>query len=127
VTSIIESFLKMNIKGRIGAFVGIVASISGIILWVISNFFNPYVVGISKETIPITFTFLGLPAILGFIASLYGTKGLMYVVFIGSLPLSLYLAGTPGIFRFFLFVSLGYLVSAILLTMNKENKNQKTS
>jgi len=116
VTSIIESFQKMNMIGRIGAFVGIVASVSGIILWVIPNIFN--------EAIPITFVGLGLPAILGFIASLYGTSWLMYVVFIGSLPLSLYVAMTPSIFRFFLLVSLGYLASAILLTMDKRNQNK---
>lgn len=99
--------------GRIGAFVGFVASLSGIILWTIPNIFI--------NLIPITFVGLGLPAILGLIASLYGTTWLMYVVFIYSLPLSLYVAMTPSIFRFFLFVSLGYLASAVLLTMDKRN------
>lgn len=120
MTSIIESFQKMSRKGRVGTVVGIVASISGIILWVIMNFFNPYSTeGINEATIKITFIGLGLPAISGFIASVFRIKWLMYTVFIVSLPLSMYLAGTPSIFKYFLLVSLCYLVSAILITMDK--------
>lgn len=102
-----------------GAFVGILASLSGILLWVILIFFNPYVGGLpGAATILLTFIGLGLPAIIGFLSSMFKIKYLMYISFISSLPASLYLAGTPSIFRFFIVISLGYLVSAILLTIN---------
>jgi len=124
VTNVIEFFQKMNTKGRIGIFVGIVASVSGIILWVILNFFNPYSAeGISDATIKVTFIGLGLPGIIGFGASAFRIKWLMYTVFIVSLPLSMYLAGTPSIFKLFLLVSVCYLVSAILITTDKKNKD----
>jgi len=117
VTTIINFFQKMNRKDQIGTVVGIVASTSGIILWAILNFFNPYSTkGITEAMIKITFMGLGLPAISGLVASVFKIKWLMYAVFIASLPLSLYLAGTPSIFKLFLLVSLFYLVSAILLT-----------
>jgi len=115
----------MNIIGRIGVFVGIVAAVSGLVLSVILGLFNPYVGGIAKEAIPVAFIGLGLPAILGFIASLYGTTWLMYVVFIYTLPVSLYLAATPGIFRFFIFVTFGYLLAAISLSMDKKIRKKK--
>ena len=126
MTNIIKSFHEMNIIGRIGVFVGLVAAVSGLILSVILGLFNPYVGGIAKEVIPVAFIGLGLPAVLGFIASLYGTTWLMYVVFIYTLPVSLYLAGTPGIFRFFILVTFGYLLAAISLSMDKKirSKNQ---
>lgn len=124
MTSVIEFFQKMNTIGRIGIFVGIVASVSGIILWAILNFFNPYSAeGISDATVKITFLGLGLPAIFGFGASVFRIKWLMYTVFIVSLPLSMYLAGTPSIFKLFLLVSVCYLVSAILMKTDKKNKD----
>ena len=107
-------------KDQIGTVVGIVGSVSGFLLWAILNFFNPYSTeGITEATIEITFWGLGLPAISGVVASVFRIKWLMYVVFIVSLPLSLYLAGTPSIFKLFLLISLSYLVSAILITMDK--------
>ncbi|AFL99343.1 hypothetical protein Desde_0907 [Desulfitobacterium dehalogenans ATCC 51507] len=114
--SLINSFQKMNRIGRVGAFIGLAASVSGIILWAILNIF--------KEVLPITFVGLGLPAILGLVASIYGVIWLMYVVFIYSLPLSLYLVMTPSAFRPFLLVSLGYLASAILLTLDRRARDK---
>lgn len=123
LTSSIESFQKMSRKDRVGTFVGIVASISGIMLWTIMNFFNPYSTeGINEGTIKVTLIGLGLPAISGFLASAFRIKWLMYTVFIVSLPLSIFLAGTPSIFKLFLLVSLCYLISAILITMGKKDK-----
>ncbi|WP_242831336.1 hypothetical protein [Desulfitobacterium dehalogenans] len=116
VISLINSFQKMNRIGRVGAFIGLAASVSGIILWAILNIF--------KEVLPITFVGLGLPAILGLVASIYGVIWLMYVVFIYSLPLSLYLVMTPSAFRPFLLVSLGYLASAILLTLDRRARDK---
>lgn len=123
VTSNIKFFQKMNRKDQIGIAVGIVASIGGIILWLILNFFNPYSTeGITEGTIKITFMGLGLPAISGLVAAVFRIKWLMYAVFIGSLPLSLYLAGTPSIYKLFLLVSLSYLISAILITKYKNEE-----
>lgn len=119
----IQSFREMTIIGRVGVLVGIVASVSGIALSVILCLLNPYVGGIAKETIPVALFGLGLPALMVGVASLYGMFWLSCVAFIYSLPLSLYLAGTPGLFRFFLPVSIGYLILAITLRVDQKLKN----
>lgn len=119
MTRSIEFFQKINKKERIGTVVGIVASVSGIILWVIMNFFNPYSTSSITEVTIRTFWGLGLPAICGLVASVFRIKWLIYIAFIVSLPLSLYLAGTPSIFKLFLLISLSYLVSAILRTKKR--------
>ncbi|WP_172625544.1 hypothetical protein [Desulfitobacterium sp. LBE] len=119
----IQSFREMTIIGRVGVLVGIVASVSGIALSVILCLFNPYVGGIAKETIPVALFGLGLPALMVGVASLYGMFWLSCVAFIYSLPLSLYLAGTPGLFRFFLPVSIGYLILAITLRVDQKLRN----
>ncbi|MEA5023361.1 hypothetical protein SDC9_35665 [bioreactor metagenome] len=112
------SFQSLNRIGRVGIFIDIAATVSGIIvfilwaLWAIQYTFN--------ETIPIIFIGFGLPVILGLVASFYGIIWLMYGVFVYSLPLSLYAAMTPSVLRFFLLVSLGYLASAILLTLDRK-------
>lgn len=114
---------NINRNGRVGAIVGFGASISGIALWIVLIYFNPYAGGIIAKDV-FSRTLLGLlsPAIIGMIGSAVRIKWLMYAVFIVSLPLSLYLAGTPGIFKYFFLVSLGYLLSAVLITMGKKNK-----
>lgn len=115
--SITDSLKITNKKDKIGMLIGIAASLSGTLLWAMLNFFNPYSpVGSAKETIIRTFIGLCVPAFCEFYALIFRAKRLMYTAFIVSLPLSLYLAATPSIFKLFLLVSLGYLVSAILIT-----------
>ena len=118
-----NSFLEsMTRKGRIGAIVGFVASICGIVLWIGLIYFNPYSSqGIDEDVTIRTFFGLGLPAIIGMIGSVFRIRWLMYAVFIVSLPLSLYLVGTPGIFKLFFLASSGYLLSALLITVGKKN------
>lgn len=122
MAKIIESFQRMNMKGRIGVVIGIVASISTLVLFIIMNFFNPYTSTSPNDVLLSTFCGLGLPAILALVAALDRKAWLMYVVFIGSLPLSFYLAGTPSIFRYFILFSLGYLIAAIFLTIDRKKE-----
>lgn len=128
---IVSYVLKMSKRERIGSGLGIISSISGVILWVILNFLNPYSSeGSIEATIRITFMWLGLPAICGLVASVFRIKWLMYTTFIVSLPFSSYMAATPSIFKLFILVSLCYLVSAVLMirrvTKVKENKDTPT-
>jgi len=109
-------------SSNIATVVGLVASLCGIILWVILNFFNPYsAAGITQETIIVTFIGLGLPAIIGLVGSVLRKEWLMYLVSVISLPLSAFLSGSPSIFKLFILVTMSYLVSAILFTRDKRN------
>ena len=120
MTSIFHQNMKR--KEQIGSIVGLFASIGGITLWIILIYFNPYSSGgIAEDVMIRTFFGLLLPSIIGTIGSAFRIRWLMYVVFIVSLPLNLYLAGTPGIFKLFLIVSLGYLLSAILISIEKKD------
>lgn len=119
MTSFIEVIQGPNRKSLIGTVVGTIASISSIVLLtiLIINLYSTD--GITEKTIIITCIGLGLPAISGLVAALFRIKWLMFTVFIGSLPLGWYLTGTDGPLRLYILVSLCYLLSAILLTMDK--------
>ena len=95
--------------------IGLVAAIGSIILWIILNFFNPYSYQASYDTTFITLFMLVLPAFAA-IFSYYRSKTIfMLIAFIWSLPLSLYLLMTPGIFLLFGITSFTYLISYILM------------
>ncbi|MEH7435875.1 hypothetical protein V7182_00135 [Neobacillus drentensis] len=95
--------------------IGLVAAIISIILWFILNFFNPYSNQASNDTTFITLFMLVLPAFAA-IFSYYRSKTIfMLIAFIWSLPLSLYLLMTPGIFLLFGITSFTYLISFILM------------
>ncbi|WML58515.1 hypothetical protein [Neobacillus sp. PS2-9] len=95
--------------------IGLVAAIVSIILWLILNFFNPYSNQASNDTTFITLFMLVFPALVA-IFSYYRSKTIfMLIAFIWSLPLSLYLLMTPGIFLLFGITSFTYLISYILM------------
>ena len=119
--------LKSSSMSMASAFFGVIASLGSIFLWIVFLFVNPYSdAGISGVTYGIAFAMLSL-AVLGIVASLKSRAYLMYLVFLGSLPAGLYFLLTPGVFRWFgLFCAL-YLVSAIVMTVDKvvRGLNQK--
>ncbi|MCK1998636.1 hypothetical protein MPH47_15635 [Psychrobacillus psychrodurans] len=94
---------------------GLVAAIISIVLWMLLNFFNPYSNGTSNDTTLITLFMLVLPATLAIISSFTARKSLMLIAFIWSLPISLYMLMTPGIFLLFGITSFCYLLSYILM------------
>lgn len=106
---------------------GLLAGISSVILWIILQFFNPYLSSIEFEPFMNTLFFLLLPAILGIYASLAKRKTFMLIAFLWSVPLSLYLTLTPGIFAFFGLTCFMYLISYLLLAVGEKRKWTKST
>lgn len=94
---------------------GTMAGLSSIALWVVLVFYNPYTPSASDGLAATTLLMLVLPACLAIISSLIHKKYLMLMAFIWSLPLSLYLAFTPGIFAWFFASCIAYFVSFLLM------------
>ncbi|MBU8878685.1 hypothetical protein BGM26_06735 [Bacillus sp. FJAT-29790] len=95
--------------------IGLIAGLLSILLWLILNFFNPYSNLINGGTTFVSFVMLVLPGCLAIISFSISKKLFMLVAFIWSLPLSLYLLMTPGIFLIFGITSFTYLISYILM------------
>ena len=94
---------------------GLIAGILSILLWFILNFFNPYSNQVNGGTILITLTMLVFPACLAITSFIMSKKVFMLIAFIWSLPISLYLLMTPGIFTLFGITSFTYFFSYILM------------
>lgn len=94
--------------------VGIVAAVAAIVFWGIFSFDNPYAPP-QMDVIKNLFIAMVIPAIIAIIAQFVIRKWLMFIAFLLTLPISLYLAMTPGIFRWFGFVCAGYFISFVLL------------
>jgi hypothetical protein len=123
VKSGIGYFSNRSRKEKVGATIGITASILGLVLWMVFIFYNPYVKDIvTNEQVKITFVRLGLPAACILVASVLNQEWLLYITFAASLPFYGYMAGTPGIFSLFGLVSVGSIVSAILITIGKRQR-----
>lgn len=100
--------------------IGLIAGISSIFLWFVLNFFNPYSNLTETEPMMLTFFLLLLPACSAIISSITSKNMLMLIAFLWSLPLSLYLIMTPGVFALFGLTSISYLVSFILMNFTKK-------
>ncbi|HWL25117.1 MAG TPA: hypothetical protein VNR38_15475 [Ureibacillus sp.] len=98
---------------KLGTILGIVSGLTSIILWVIFVFSNPYAAP-SNGPMMVTFFMLFLPACLVLYASLKSKLVLLLIACIWSLPVSLYVYFTPGIFSWFGITSLAYLFSFVL-------------
>ncbi|WP_241535885.1 hypothetical protein [Indiicoccus explosivorum] len=106
---------------KIACFLVQAASAASMALWIILVFFNPYSAVTEYEPIVNTFFMLFLPAVLALLSIFKSKKSWLFAAFLWSLPISLYLAGTPGIFAFFGLTSLAYLIGFILLlSANKQ-------
>ncbi|XEC93361.1 hypothetical protein AB6A23_18580 [Paenibacillus tarimensis] len=96
--------------------IGFLAACGTFVLWSILHFYNPYSNGPAEtDAIFRTLIMLVLPACLAIPAALARKPSLMIIAFIWSLPVSLYLAMTPSIFKWFAASSLLYLISALLM------------
>ncbi|WP_129692256.1 hypothetical protein [Gottfriedia acidiceleris] len=94
---------------------GVCTSVVSILLWVVLNYFNPYSNSTETDVVTRTAIMLFFPAYLALFASLTYRKWILLLAFIWSLPISLYMALTPGIFAVFGITSLCYLISFILM------------
>lgn len=103
-----------------GFLLGVVAGISSIFLWFVLNFYNPYSSGNEFRPLVNTFLTLFLPACVAIIASLTSKTFLMLIAFLWSLPISLYLIGTPGIFALFGVTCILYLISFLFMLLARK-------
>jgi hypothetical protein len=101
---------------------GIIGGVSSIILWFLLNFKNPYSSLVTTDTIGNTFFLLLLPALLALFAAITAKRWLMLLAFIWALPISLYLALTPGIFALYGVTCLFYFASFLCMRYVKFNK-----
>jgi hypothetical protein len=105
-------------KNKLGAILGLIALILGVSLWIVLIFFNPYANSTNSLIITSISTML-LPALIALFAVIKCNHILMLGSFLLSLPINLYLMGTPGIFKFIIVCSFFYLLSGVILFSNK--------
>jgi hypothetical protein len=92
------------------------------VLWILLIFMNPYSNRFEMDSAISTFVMLFLPACLAVISVLTSKKTLMLLSFFWSLPASLYLVLTPGIFAFFGATTFAFLITYLLMRLNKEHE-----
>ena len=97
------------------SFLGLVAAIISIALWLLLIFFKPYTNETNNDTTSLTLFMLVFPAIYCNNPFFTTRKLLMLIAFIWSFPISLYMLMTPGIFLLFGMTSFCYLLSYILM------------
>jgi hypothetical protein len=108
---------------KTGFYIGFFAGIFSLSLWFILIFINPYSTP-DPDSAVTTFFMLFLPSCLAIFATLTTRKFLMLVAFLWSLPISLYLIGTPGIFALFGVTSISYLISFLFLYFTKKRSGK---
>jgi hypothetical protein len=101
------------------AIIGSIASLGNMFFWAAFVIFNPYSnTGYSAGTYILAVVMIGL-AFLGIFASLKTKTFLMFLVFLGSALWGLYFLLTPGIFWWIGIFDFLYLVSAIVMILEK--------
>ncbi|MEC1640045.1 hypothetical protein P9E76_00080 [Schinkia azotoformans] len=100
---------------KVSAMLGLISGLLSICLWISLSFFNPYSNAVDIEPIINTFIMLFLPACLAITSSIMSKKLLMLIAFLWALPISLYMAMTPGIFALFGVTCFAYLLSYLLM------------
>jgi drug/metabolite transporter (DMT)-like permease len=110
---------------RLSRFIGVLAGVTSIVLWGILNFFNPYSGSVQYEPLMTTLFTLFLPACLAVVAAIKAQQTFMLIAFIWSMPISLYLAFSPGIFALFGVTSLAYLISYLMMRSTRMKKESE--
>lgn len=107
---------------------GVVAGLFSIVLWIVLVFYNPYTTSIIDKMAVNTFIMFCLPACLAIVSALLNKHYLMLIAFIWSLPISLYLMLTPGIFSWFIALCITYFICFLLMlfTKNKRDNNSNS-
>ena len=106
---------QQQVLKKMASIVGLFASIGGMGLTIILLHFNPYSNDVnSSGTVGVIYATLFAPALFALILLIFKKHRLMFISFLWSLPMSFYLGGTPGIFKFFGVICVLYLVSALL-------------
>ncbi|WP_047985546.1 hypothetical protein [Ornithinibacillus californiensis] len=106
---------------RVGKYLGLTSGVVSVLLWVglcvvVLTSTSP-----SSDLEPIINTFISLclPGCIAILASLTSMNFLMLIAFVWSLPISYYMAGTPGIFALFGATCAMYLISFLIMFFMK--------
>jgi hypothetical protein len=85
---------------------------------------NPYVNAPPESDVLSRFTLLlFLPCIIALFASILYKQRLLFICFIWSFPLCLYLAGTPGVFKWVALTPVLFLTAGIMMKFSKKKHN----
>ncbi len=105
-------------------FIGLLASTGSMILWIIFALFNPYThERVDNDVLINTLVTLFIPACVALLGVVIRRPSLMFLAFVWSLPISLYTAMTPSMFKMFGITSFMYLISGIW--MIRENRSRQ--
>ncbi|MDQ8739310.1 hypothetical protein [Paenibacillus sp. LHD-38] len=108
---------------KIAQRIGVISSICTMILWIILTLLNPYTHKRAENDVLINTLFLlFVPACVALLASVFKKPSHMFIAFVWSLPISLYMMMTPSIFKLFGVTSFMYLISGILTI--RENRSR---
>ncbi|KRE64799.1 hypothetical protein [Paenibacillus sp. Soil750] len=103
--------------------IGVLASTGSMILWIIFALFNPYThERVDNDVLINTLFTLFIPACVALLGAVIKRPSLMFIAFVWSLPISLYTAMTPSMFKIFGITSVMYLISGIW--MIRENRSR---
>ncbi|CAH1191872.1 hypothetical protein PAECIP111891_00125 [Paenibacillus allorhizoplanae] len=105
--------------------IGLLASTGSMILWIIFALFNPYThERVENDVLFITLITLFIPACVALLGSVIKRPSLMFIAFLWSLPISLYTAMTPSMFKMFGLTSFMYLISGILMIRKRRSQQR---
>ncbi|MGO4494973.1 hypothetical protein AB4114_03525 [Paenibacillus sp. 2RAB27] len=110
---------------KITKLIGLLASIASMFLWIIFALFNPYThEHVENDVLVITLFTLFIPASVALLGSVIRRPSLMLIAFVWSLPISLYTAMTPSLFKMFGITSVMYLISGILMIRDGRSRHR---
>ncbi|CAN7444182.1 hypothetical protein [Paenibacillus sp. LjRoot56] len=110
---------------KITKLIGLLASIGSMILWIIFALFNPYThERVENDVLVITLFTLFIPACVALLATVIRRPSLMFIAFVWSLPISLYTAMTPSMFKMFGITSVMYLIAGILMIRDARSRHR---
>lgn len=102
--------------------IGIFGGIFAIIVWLYLTYINPYNNPTLAGPLPYPFFLLFIPACLAIFASLKNSQKWMFVVFLWSLPMSLFIISMPDIMWVYSIISAFYLISFLLIRFNNRKE-----
>jgi hypothetical protein len=95
--------------------VGMVGGILAIILWVNLTYINPYNNPTIAGSLPYPFFLLFIPACFAIFSSFKYNQKWMFVAFLWSLPMSIFMIAMPDISSIYGVISFFYLVSYLII------------
>ncbi|MFC4802885.1 hypothetical protein ACFPA1_26565 [Neobacillus sp. GCM10023253] len=113
---------------NIARLLGVLGSLGGLLFCIYFLFNNPYVGGPPPEDVLASFSLsYFLPMIIGLYASRSFKPILLLICAIWSFPLTLYLAATPGVFKWLVISPLFLMAAAIIMFRKRKHSHNEVS